>query len=131
MRPRSVSCTSNFLVHMFGFRKYTEVFPRVILSLQGLPQSQSLETILICIVVLCYQHDNIAEFTCVMNVRDQTRQRLSQDFVHFVTARASLFTDHKIASLPIRAKYRHFRTICEQIFDNSPTDLISSSSSLK
>ena len=53
--------------------------------------------------------------------------RLSQDFVHFVTARASLFTDHKISSLPIRAKYRHFRTICEQTVDNSPTDSLSSS----
>ena len=31
--------------------------------------------------------------------------RLSQAFVHFVTARASLFTDHRISGLPIRAKY--------------------------
>ena len=29
-----------------------------------------------------------------MNVRDQRAKRLSQDFVNFVTARASLFTDH-------------------------------------
>ena len=55
-------------------------------------------------------------------------KRLSQDFVHFVTARASLFTDHKISGLPVRAKYRHFRTICEQTVDNSPTDSCSSSS---
>ena len=27
-------------------------------------------------------------------------KRLSQDLVHFVTARASLFTDHKISDLP-------------------------------
>ena len=31
-------------------------------------------------------------------------KRLWQDFVHFVTARASLFTDHKISGLPMRAK---------------------------
>ena len=34
-------------------------------------------------------------------------------------ARASLFTDHKISVLPIRAKYRHVSTICEQTVDNS------------
>ena len=49
-------------------------------------------------------------------------KRLSQDFVHFVIARTSLFTDHKISGLPIRTKYTHFRTICEQTVDNSPTD---------
>ena len=53
--------------------------------------------------------------------------RFSQAFVNFVTARASLFTDHKISGLPKRAKERHFRTICEQTVDNSPTDQISSS----
>ena len=54
-------------------------------------------------------------------------KRWSQAFVHSVTARASFFTDHKISGLPMRAKYKHFRTICEQTFDNSPTDPISSS----
>ena len=47
--------------------------------------------------------------------------------VHFVMDRAILFTDHKISGLPMRAKKRHFRTICEQTVDNSPTDAISSS----
>ena len=31
-----------------------------------------------------------------------------------------------MSGTPIRAKYRHFRTICEQTVDNSPTDPISS-----
>ena len=31
--------------------------------------------------------------------------------VNFVTAPATLFTDHRISSLPMRAKYKHFRTI--------------------
>ena len=48
-------------------------------------------------------------------------KRLSQAFAHFVTARASLFTDHEISGRPIRAKYR-LRTICEQTVDKSPTD---------
>ena len=33
-------------------------------------------------------------------------KRLSQACVHFVTTRASLFTDHRISGLPKRAKYR-------------------------
>ena len=50
----------------------------------------------------------------------------SQAFVHFVIDRASVFTDHRISGLPIRAKYKHFRTIREHTFDNSPIDFISS-----
>ena len=53
-------------------------------------------------------------------------KRLSQAFVRLVIDRASLFTDHRISSLPIRAKHRQFRTICEQTVDNSPTDSLSS-----
>ena len=37
-------------------------------------------------------------------------------------ARASLFTDHKIWGLPIRATYKNFKTIWAHTFDNSPTD---------
>ena len=54
-------------------------------------------------------------------------RRLSQALVHFVMDRASLFTDHKIPGRPILAKYKHFRTIWEHVFDYSPTDFISSS----
>ena len=51
---------------------------------------------------------------------------LLQAIVHFEMARASLFTDRKISGLPIRAKYRHFRTIGEHTLDSSPTDPVSS-----
>ena len=54
-------------------------------------------------------------------------KRLSQALVHFVIDRASLFTDRGISGLPIRAKYKHFRTIWEHTFDKSPTDFNSSS----
>ena len=53
-------------------------------------------------------------------------ERLSQALVHVVTARASLFGDKRVSG---RARHKHFRTICEHTFDNSPTD--SGSSSLK
>ena len=54
-------------------------------------------------------------------------KRLSQALVHFVIDRASLFTDHRISGLPIRAKYKHFTTIWEHTYGNSPTDFNSSS----
>ena len=66
-------------------------------------------------------------FTSVMNIGDQRDSRLSHALVHLVIDRASLFTDHKISGLPIRAKYKHFRTIREHAFDISPTDFNSSS----
>ena len=40
--------------------------------------------------------------------RIKRAKRLSQDFVHFVTALASLLTEHRMSGLPIRAKYKHF-----------------------
>ena len=66
----------------------------------------------------------------VMNTQNiSLASRLSHGRVHFVTDLASLFTDHKMSGRPIRSKYTHFKTICEQTSDNSPTD--SSSSFLK
>ena len=53
---------------------------------------------------------------------------LSHAWVHFVTELASFVADHKMSSRPIRAKYTHFKTICEQSPANSPT--VSSSSCL-
>ena len=52
-------------------------------------------------------------------------RRLSQALNHSVTARASLFTDHRMSGLPMRVKYRYFGTICEQTVDRSPTDSFS------
>ena len=49
--------------------------------------------------------------TCVMSARDQRFKRLSQALVHFVIDRASLFTDQRMSGLPIRAKYKHLRTV--------------------
>ena len=54
-------------------------------------------------------------------------RRLSHALVHFVIDRANLFTDHRISGRPILARYKHFRTIWEHVFDNSPTDFVSSS----
>ena len=37
-------------------------------------QNQNLEIFLICIFVLCFKHEKLFEYMCMMNVRDQTRQ---------------------------------------------------------
>ena len=52
----------------------------------------------------------LLKFTRVVYVEDQRAQRLSQALVHLVTARASLFTDHRMPGLLMRAKYKHVKT---------------------
>ena len=52
--------------------------------------------------------------------------RLSHAWVHFVTALASLLTDHRMSGLPSRFSYKHLITVCEQTCDNSPSDSSSS-----
>ena len=69
----------------------------------------------------------LSVFTSMMNMWNQSIQAFVTRFGPFVIDRASLFTDHRISGRPIRAKYKHFRTIWEHTCDNSPTDFISSS----
>ena len=66
----------------------------------------------------------------VFNMYDECMKSLDSDVCHrpwSILWLISLCTDHGIWSRPIRAKYKHFRTIWEHICDNSPTDFISSS----
>ena len=60
VKLRLVSCTSNLLAPMFGFRKCTEFLLMLTSRPRGHLQNQNLETILICFVVLCFPHNNIA-----------------------------------------------------------------------
>ena len=128
MKLKSVSCTSNLFAQTCDFRKYTRPLLMWILNLPGLLQNQSVETIQPFTVVLCFPHNNIAGIhlydECMRSKAPSICRKLLSNFV---TARASLFTDHKISGLSIRAKYRHFRTICEQTADSSLTDSFSSS----
>ena len=126
VRPRSASCTSNLLVQMFDIPKYTKVHLMLILSLQSLPQNQNLETILICFVVLCSPHSNIAWIHLCDEWKRQKRQSFVTSFRPFCDRTSKFFTDHQISGLPLRAKYGHFRAIREQTVDNSPTDPFSS-----
>ena len=52
--------------------------------------------------------------------------RLSHVWVHIVIALAISLTNQRMSGLPNRAKYEHFKTICEQTCDDSPTDSSSS-----
>ena len=54
-----VSCTSNLLEQKYDFQKRTMFLQKWILNLQNLPQSQSPETVPICIALQYFTHDNI------------------------------------------------------------------------
>ena len=86
-----------------------------------LKQSQS------ALIGSVFPHDN----TVCIHMYDECRRSNDIIVCHmllsiFVIDRANVFTDHGISGLPIRAKYKHFRTIWEHTFENSPTDLNSS-----
>ena len=67
----------------------------------------------------CFPHDKIVDSHSCDEKQDIKRaKRLTQ-----------ALTSQRMSSPPIRAKYKHFETICEHTFDNSPT--VSKSSFLK
>ena len=64
----------------------------------------------------CFPHDNIVGG----HSRDECRLSNALTVCHRllstrVTARASLFTDQRMSGLPTRARYKHYKTICEHI----------------
>ena len=125
-KQQFLSCTSNLLEQMCDFQKCIVFLQKWILNLQDLPQSQSLETVPICIAWQYYPHDN----TVCIHLYDEYMKSIDSGnccMLLSIMDRASLFTDHKISGRPILAKYKHFRTIWEHVCDNSPTDFNSSS----
>ena len=128
VKLNSVSCTSNLLAQMFDFQLCTRPLLILILILQVLQQNQSLETIpclQCCAVFPTWQNCLYSHVQWTYEIK--RAERLSNALVHLVIARASLLTDHKMSGLPMRFKYWHVRKMCEQTFDNSPTDPTSSS----
>ena len=101
---------------------------RWISNLQDLLRSQSLEIVLVCIVLQYYPHDN----SVCIHMYDECMKSIDSDVCHKLWSillwhvRASL-TDQRISGRPKRAKYKHFKTIREHTCDNSPTDFVSSS----
>ena len=73
-----VSCTSNLLEQVCGFQKYIMFLQKWILNLQDLPQSQSPETVPICIAWQYFPHDNIV---CI-HLYDEYTKSIDSDVCH-------------------------------------------------
>ena len=104
----SASCTSNLQEQTCSFQICTMFNLRSTLNLQYLLQNLNLETVPNDIVELYLPHDNVA-CTHSWNECMRLTARRSRALVHCVIARASL-TDRTLSG-PMRAKYKHFRTM--------------------
>ena len=109
-------------------KKHTMFLKKWILNPQDLPQNQSLETILVCIVLQCYPHNNIV---CIHSC-DENMKSIDSDVCHKLWSILRWIV--QVYSLTIEYQVFQFlpkRNISEQFesmwFDNSPTDFISSS----
>ena len=97
---------------MFDFRKSISFFPKFDVESSKFPAksgswknpSRSHMTILsVIICVECVKSDELS---------------VCQALVHFVNLRAKFVHWPKNVGLPIRARYKHFKTICDHIFDS-------------
>ena len=123
-----VSCTSNLLGRTNDSKDAQDSARCWFRIFQVTGKIRILNKITIYIVVLRFPRDNIVGF----HLYDEWKRSNAPSVCHKILsiwffARASLFTDHKISGLPIRSKYKHFRTIWAHTFDNSPIDFVSSS----
>ena len=108
---------------MFDFQRYIRFLPRLIVSPQGHQQNLSLGTDPIDNAEPCFPHDNIVG----SHLCDECMTSNELSGCHklpsiLVTDRASLFTDHRMSGLPIRARYKLFKKICEHTLKNSSSD---------
>ena len=80
-----------------------------------------------CNAVQCFSHGNITKSHSGSECIGSGEPSVCHKLVHFVTARASLFTDHRTSCLPMRDKYRNFKDNLRASFsDNSPNVFSSS-----
>ena len=114
LKLKFVSYTSNWLERMYDFKKCTMFHLTISCNNGVLKQSQSK---LFCSV------SDMTNVVCNHMCDGKGPKEIivcHMLWSIFVIDRANLFTDHKISSLPIRAKYKHFKTIWEHTFGNSP-----------
>ena len=109
-----------------GVPKINKIHPEIDFECSRSPAKSESQSAVFCSIT---DMTILFVITCVMMYEINLADRLSQAPVNLVTERASLFTDQRMSGLPIHAKHKHFKTICEHTLDNSPTD--SSSSFLK
>ena len=99
---------------MFDFQWYIRFPLMLTLSPQGRLQHQNLEINTIDNAEPCFPHDNIVGDHLCVECRKSKEPSVCHKLVSILmAARASLITDQKMSGLPIRAKYKHFKTICE------------------
>ena len=81
----------------------------------------------ICIAETCFPNDNIVCSHLCDEYKNSNELSVCHRLLSILWSdRASLLTDQRMPSLPIRARCKHFRTICKQTSGNSPTDSNSS-----
>ena len=92
--------------------KDTQDSPKSTLSLQDLRQSQSPETVPVCIVVRYSPHDNSAlRHSCGVIKKSNEPSVCHKLWSILGLLVRVLLTDHRMSAVPSRAKYRHFITI--------------------
>ena len=107
--------------------KMHKIPPDVFLNLPGLWHNQNPETVLICIVVLCFPQSNIVWIHLCDECKKSnvlTACRMISSISWWHEQPLLLITKYQVYQVEPNMI---FRTICAHTFDNSPTDPISSS----
>ena len=119
----SDSYTSNLMEHVYDFQKCTMSHQMWILNLQDLPQSQSLETVPVCIVWQCCPHSKIV---CI-HMCDEYVKSIDSGVCHrpwsilwWILQACSLTIEHRVfqcvPSIGIQEQFKSIRvTILQQI----------------
>ena len=82
------------------------------MNIPGLQQNLSLGINPIDNAEPCFSHDKIVgSHLCGERLDSNELNVGHKALVHLVTDRASSFTDQMMSGLPIRAKYKHFKTM--------------------
>ena len=111
---RFAFCTSNLWEQMLDFRRDMRFSPKLISSLQDLPQSLSLGINPINNAELCFTQDNIVgDHSCDDTKELRRPKQLSQALVHSVIDVTSLSTDQRM-SRQVQAFQDNLRTLIGQ-----------------
>ena len=117
-----VSCTSNWWERVFDFPKYKHISPEVDFYSRSPAKPESWDKPKLA-VLSCITHVTTLSVVIAWWEKEIKRaRRLSQAPVHCCDC-SSKFSHRqkKMSSPPIRAKYKHSKTIWKQTLDNSPT----------
>ena len=128
VREKFASCTSNWWGTNVRLPKIHKTpLPRLTLKPQSRQQSPSLGINPVDNAEPCYPHDNIVgiHLCCectkpILPIVCHMPESILWLLLHIC------WQTTRMSGLPIRARYKHFKTICEHACDSSPTDSSSS-----